>query len=527
MMLTLLIIVVLVIAIFQLAYYSSTKRMIKSLQSFFPDVKRLALLPFKISETDSNAKLDENVKRATLQNLYSQDGSDDSDLTSSLYVNIITAPDSVKNDHGDFFDVLVSTNNYLCKNRGAAADLSLLQEPCEKKIETIEDEIDNTLNTPLYCGLGGTFIGIIFGLVGLLANAHASGAGKTIEFADIQDLLIGVAVAMCASFLGLLLSVLNSTVHYKKASAKVSADRQEYYDFLRQELMPVLTSSMASSLNSLKGVLGHFVDKFGRNLDAYSDSADLLNDNLEKQHLVLQEINQLGMSQTAAQIASSFKTLKESSDALGVFKGYQDTLNATIQNLGSTTSRIESIISSFNEFTAALGIVARNQVESNAIQQRFAEAIQTHFPTGSEGREAWRKEFDTLISDAQAASTELHHQLAESSRYIRNFTENNSEFYASLNQLQPAISSLVQYAEAQARCYNELAGEIRDLRRDCKSGEEEAIKTRQDIVNAVAEMTHTLKSLKIVRTEIIDEARREARKAVQEEIAKNKQDKKQ
>ena len=57
--------------------------------------------------------------------------------------------------------------------------------------------------------------------------------------------------------------------------------------------MPTLSNSMASSLNSLKGVLGEFIGKFGHNLDAYANSAELLNDNIEKQHLLLVEINNM------------------------------------------------------------------------------------------------------------------------------------------------------------------------------------------------------------------------------------------
>lgn len=509
-----LIAIVIVIAIFQLSFFLGTKKMITRLWKFFPDIKSLAVVPFNLSEAGFGEELRNKIKDASLQSKSGADTS--SEGLPSQYTNVISAPDYVSENHSDFFDVLLSTNYYMCKNSGAAADLSLLQEPCEKQIEKLESEVENSLNTPLYCGLGGTFIGIIFGLIGLFVNAQSSGADKVIGFSDIQSLLVGVAIAMCASLFGLVLTVLNSSIFYKRANSELCTSKQDYYDFLRQELMPVLTTSMASSLNSLKSVLGHFIDKFGRNLDAYSDSAELLNDNLEKQHLVLKEINELDMTQTATSIAEAFKTLKDSSASLKVFRNYQDDLNATIRNLSSTTSQIEAVISSFQNFSTALGIVAKNQVESNVVMQKFTEAIETHFPTGSEGRDAWRREFDTLISDAQSASRELQNQLAESTRYIKSFTDNNTSFFASLEQMQTVLASLVQYADIQSRCYTELSAEIQNLRRDCKSDQEENIRTRQDIVNALGEMTDALKCLQAVKSDIVNEARKEIQNAIKE-----------
>ena len=139
--------------------------------------------------------------------------------------------------------------------------------------------IYNSLNVPLYLGLAGTFVGIITGLIGVDFNQIF---GETDNLSGLQHLLYGIIAAMCASLLGLGFTVYNSAISYKSAVAKSNEGKEEYMNFLRRELMPLLSNSMASSLNSLKGVLGHFVDKFGRNLDAYANSAELLNDNLEK-----------------------------------------------------------------------------------------------------------------------------------------------------------------------------------------------------------------------------------------------------
>ena len=206
---------------------------------------------------------------------------------------------------------------------------------------------------------------------------------------------------MCASLLGLGFTVYNSAISYKSAVAKSNEGKEEYMNFLRRELMPLLSNSMASSLNSLKGVLGHFVDKFGRNLDAYANSAELLNDNLEKQHLVLAEINKLSLTQTANKIAATFMQLKDSADSLNVFKSYQEQLNSTIANVSGIVNQTQTIIDKFKDFSTGLSVVVSNQNKTTELQREFQEAITTHFPTGAEARDIWRKEFDLFISEGK------------------------------------------------------------------------------------------------------------------------------
>ena len=90
---------------------------------------------------------------------------------------------------------------------------------------------------------------------------------------SLTNLLWGVGIAMFASLIGLCLMIWNSAIEYKNALATAEAGKSEYFDFVRRELMPTFSNSMATSLNSLRGVLGHFVDNFGRDLDKYANSA--------------------------------------------------------------------------------------------------------------------------------------------------------------------------------------------------------------------------------------------------------------
>ena len=480
-------IVIVIIVVFQWRSFLSTKSIINNLHGFFPkadslEVKKCILSPKTIS--------DEKLLKEFLKN--PKDEEFDEYTEDPVEVAIIVPP---KDANSLFKAMIDKTNAYLCKNIGTSAELSVMTDICERQLDTIEEEAHNSLNVPLFLGLAGTFTGIILGLIGVDFK-EIFAAGETSNLVGLQHLLYGVVVAMCASLMGLGLTVYNSAIAYKGAVSHSSNKKDEYYDFLRREIVPTLSNSMSQSLDSLRGVLGHFVDKFGRNLDAYADSAAMLNDNLEKQHLVLTEINKLGMTETATKIAETFKTLKESSDSLEVFKTYQGQLNTTVKGMTAAVTKMDDLIQQFNDFKAGLTAVVASQEEHALIQQEFKEAIETHFPTGSEGRDVWRSEFDMLIQDAKSVTTQLSSQLTQQTEHIKNFVSANSTFFDSFQGVKEVLAAMVQYTQVQATCYDDLKKEIGELRKDYKDAQIDALKATQETQRAVKVMTDKITEFK-------------------------------
>ena len=275
------IIIVAIVLYYQIKSFKETKEKIFQLESFFPNESSLELVQSSITKEilQSKAELEKFInnppKRHVPDNTANytdeegiegfDDEQKDEQVESIEYSDVDLI--KVKNNAGSdaFKEVVKETNAYLCKNVGTSADFAVIQEICERKIETLEAQISNTINVPLYLGLAGTFIGIITGLAGIAFNVNELfNAGN---MSPLRNLLIGVVIAMIASFVGLFLMIRNSSVNYKQALNHCEQNKNGYYDFIRRELMPVLSNSMASSLNSLKGVLGEFIGKFGRNLD--------------------------------------------------------------------------------------------------------------------------------------------------------------------------------------------------------------------------------------------------------------------
>jgi len=506
------VIIVAVVLYYQIKSFRETKAKIAQLAGFFPNDASFELIQSSITKDilQSKKRLEEFINNPPkrhvpeppiIHSVEDEDEEDiDDDLDNAFPVEQIEYADvdliKIKNNAGStaFHEVIKETNAYLCKNVGTSADFSIIQDICERKIDSLETQISNTVNVPLYLGLAGTFIGIITGLAGIAFNVDALfNAG---EMSPLRNLLIGVVIAMIASFVGLYLMIRNSSVNYKRALVECDKNKNGYYDFVCRELMPVLSNSMASSLNSLKGVLGEFIGKFGHNLDAYANSAELLNDNIEKQHLLLVEINRMDQTKVATQIAETFNTLKESSESLDAFHSYQDSLNKTIQEVNTAVSKIDTIVQTFEDFSKSLKVVVENQETAGKLQEQFKSAIETHFPTGSEGREMWRKQFDELATDASKVSEELNTQLKASTDYIRTFVQDNQAAFTSLSKLKDVLDSLIEYANVQATCYKDLKEEIQNLKQSQVKAQSDNAKINADLLIAVKEMILAIKSIK-------------------------------
>ena len=479
--------VVLVVIALQVFSFLKTKKNITELRDLFKEVDNLSL---KETSVTSDVLRNKSSLQKFLENIPSriEEGLDEDYINLSL---IVSQKEGMPK--GRLGKIIHRTNEYLCKNTGTSADLSVLRDISDNQKGALEDDIQNSLNVPLYLGLAGTFVGIITGLIGVDFNQIF---GTTSNLDGLQHLLYGVVAAMFASLLGLGFTVYNSAISYKNAVSKSNEGTEEYINFLRRELMPLLSNSMASSLNSLKGVLGHFVDKFGRNLDAYADSAELLNDNLEKQYLVLSEINKLSLTQTANKIAETFIQLKESADSLNVFRTYQKQLNSTIANVSGMVNQIQTIIGNFNDFATGLSVVISNQNKTTELQREFQEAITIHFPTGGDARDVWRKEFDMLISEGKTVSENLSTQLTVSTEYIKNFIANNKDFFDTFDKFKEVLDTMVQYTQVQAECYKDLRREILNLRKDYKDAQMESIDLHKSMLKAIDSMTKALDEIR-------------------------------
>jgi hypothetical protein len=480
------------IVLLQLYTFFDVRGKMRELRSFFPkDFDDIKVVKYFIPRN----LLKDNMAFASFINginkTYTSVIGDNDDEKEE--VEVLVLDDLIKASHHDFNEVIESTNAYLCKNKGASADFNILQDICDRHIQRLDNSISNLINVPLYIGLAGTFVGIIIGLSGIDFTS-ASGA---IQPESINQLLNGVIAAMVASLFGLGLTVWNTALNYKPAVYQNDTDKNNYYDFIQRELLPVLNIGMAGSLTSFRSVLNNFITKFGDNIGEYHDTAELLNDNLSKQQLVLEEINKLSLTRTSTKIAETFVNLKNSSEQLKMFLDYQISLNQNVTEANKVVGGLNETLNSFKSFNKNLDAIAKNVNSSIELQRQFKDMLELHFPTIKDHREVWRGQVDELNTDIKGVYRELNRYFQESTSIIQTFIKNNENFFTGLNEIQNAIKVFVKSAEIQNEQFKTLNIGMLEIRHDFKQSQQSNYELNRELVEAIKSLT-----LKISKFEI-------------------------
>ena len=174
-------------------------------------------LNYHISSENRTFKLDTDE---------SSDSSHSDKYSSELEeINII---ESSEKTNKIFDNILFSANNYLIRNKGAASDFNLIKDIVERNINAVEEDINLSIGIPLYLGLMGTMIGIVIGLFNIPdMNIKLDGNSQDLILNQGITLLIGgVKIAMIASFVGLLLTIINSGWIFKGSRTLVEAKKK-------------------------------------------------------------------------------------------------------------------------------------------------------------------------------------------------------------------------------------------------------------------------------------------------------------
>ncbi len=254
----------------------------------------------------------------------------------------------VRNPSETFSKIIRSTNEYLKRNKGAAADFDILKDVSERYSEALEAEVQSTVSTPLYVGLLGTFSGVIIGLSSLIWSGlggedTGAAAGSFITDQNIPSFLFGVLIAMAGSFCGLLLTLIGN--HALK-NARSTRDRlqNEYYTFLQTHLLPKLNSDMAASLGNLKSVLDSFNKDFLDKILGFRPIVDTLTENISTQKEFIEKLDKIGFTQMANANLQVFDKMKESEQLFRNFMNYQVALNESVQKGAELTHSISEVL---------------------------------------------------------------------------------------------------------------------------------------------------------------------------------------
>ncbi|MDE7431112.1 MAG: hypothetical protein K2N34_04255, partial [Lachnospiraceae bacterium] len=177
---------------------------------------------------------------------------------------------TVVKDGSNLHTLIKELNEYTRKNHGTT-DFSVIQNKTDRKINILYSNATARIAFPTYIGLMGTFIGVFLGLLFFTIGLSSSSDGITDE--TIGNLITGVLVSMSTSFIGLLFTTI--THHIASETQRVvGEDKNQFYEFIQNELMPTLGVSMVAALNKLHHTINLFEPSFNKVIDRFQSTFD-------------------------------------------------------------------------------------------------------------------------------------------------------------------------------------------------------------------------------------------------------------
>lgn len=252
-------------------------------------------------------------------------------------------------------------NEYTRRNHGTA-DFSVIQNKTERKIKVLFDDASSRIVFPTYIGLMGTFLGVALGLFYFYCGL--STASDSITDKTIGELISGVLVSMATSFIGLLLTTITNLVA-ASAQKKVGADKNEFYEFIQNELMPSLGVSMVHALNKLHKTINLFEPSFNRVIDKFQKTFDnctqRFGDAFEKNVTV---------------VSNAVTAMGNNMDKINTNIDLQEELLSTLQSRGVLDS-LNAFVRAARNFDMVTTALNRFEESKNAIKNVTEELVRT------------------------------------------------------------------------------------------------------------------------------------------------------
>lgn len=378
--------IVVVLVYFQLRVFGDNRKLIKEVRSLFPSSKYLSVMQISITskEEDNAFETEDNVE--------------------NIKVSQIASTDSSKN-LGVFQNILDSINNYLYKNKGAVSDFMLIKDIVERNCDSKEEEINTQTPIPLYIGLMGTMIGIIVGIgrIALLGGGFSAFINNPQQ--AIGELMGGVAIAMLASLIGIILTTYSS-LESKTSKTKLEADKNGFYSWVQAELLPVLSGNMANTLQLLQQNLTSFNLSFSSNIGRMENALKETSGSFEDQLRILELLKNLDIKRMATANVTILQQFEKSTANFQQFATYMSQTSTYLQ----AVRQLNDKVGQYMEQTSALTNLANYfQEENDYFQTRRSEVNQAVVRMD----DILKKTFQALQDNAEQRITNLNHFLVE------------------------------------------------------------------------------------------------------------------
>ena len=353
-----------------------------------------------------------------------------------------------------FESIKDSINKYLENNSGSVIDFTLLKDAVDHHCDSVENDINTLTPTPLYCGLAGTMAGVIVGLgslitTGSITDLLSSGSGDFGSAANgVNDLLSGVAWAMLASIMGILLTTIASLL-FKRYKLQGESGKNTFLAWLQAKLLPELPSDTSDALSKLVKNLNKFNKTFAENTSSLRGALSEVNESYRIQGDIIKAVHDMDVMKMAKANVRVLEELKDCTDKLELFNQYLDDIHGY-------TDAIHTFTTQFEQEADRLHVLEE-------IQQYFmrhkAEIAKDSADVDVALRDALRTLKDTASSNTNEFNSTLVQQAEEFKKIIQEekesfVTVNNAikaEFGAQLSQIPMLQKQLAEISSIPAR----------------------------------------------------------------------------
>ena len=353
-----------------------------------------------------------------------------------------------------FESIKDSINKYLENNSGSVIDFSLLKDAVDRHCDSVENDINTLTPTPLYCGLAGTMAGVIVGLSSLLTTGSitallSSGAGNFGTAAKgVNDLLAGVAWAMLASIMGILLTTIASLL-FKRYKLQGESGKNTFLAWLQAKLLPELPSDTSDALNRLVKNLNKFNSTFAENTSSLRGALREVNESYRIQGDIIKAVHDMDVMKMAKANVRVLEELKECTDKLEQFNEYLDDIHGYTDAIHTFTTQFEQEANRLHVLEEIQQYFMRHKAEiakdSADVDVALRNALRTLKETASQNtgelnstlvRQA--EEFKRIIADEKDSFERLNREL-------------RTQFSAELTQIPMLQKQLAEIAGIPAK----------------------------------------------------------------------------
>lgn len=352
-----------------------------------------------------------------------------------------------------FESIKNSINKYLGNNSGSVIDFGLLKDAVDRHCDSVENDIATQTPIPLYWGLAGTMAGVIIGLTDLLKSdailTLMGSSGGVINVASqnaatgINALLSGVAWAMLASIIGILLTTANSLL-FKRCKLKEESGKNSFLAWMQSELLPELPSDTSQALNNLVKNLNKFNNTFRENTSNLGDALNAVNQSYAIQADIIKAVHDMDVMKMAKANVRVLQELKECTNKLEAFNEY-------LNDIEGYTTAIHRFESQFGEQADRLHILEE-------IRDFFRRHKSEIAKTTADADRTLQESLENIKESTSENVNEMQKRFVEQSEHFKKILEDEKEaFERFMTQLNAQFSAQMSHMPQLAKQLEEIS----------------------------------------------------------------------